>query len=116
MKFMLMVHNPEAEVAKLPAEEIERIVNAHADYTAALEKAGVKVDRGFRLRPGPEMVRIKQDKGNRSTHDGPHPETKEVVGGFYLLDCETREEAIEWAKKCPMWDCDTLELRPVWES
>lgn len=115
MKFMLMVHHKEAEVAKLPPQEIERVVQEHAVFTAALEKAGVLYNEGFRLQPGAEMVRVYQEQGKRTTHDGPHAETKEVVGGFYLLDCKTREEAVEWAERCPMWDSDTLELRPVWE-
>lgn len=118
MKFMLMVHHREDEVMKLPPEEIARVVEAHRAYNQALEKAGVLFNEGFRLRPGAEMVRLYQREGHarpRSTFDGPHPETKEVVGGFYLLECATREEALEWARQCPMWDSDTLELRPVWE-
>ncbi|MFN7132982.1 MAG: YciI family protein [Myxococcales bacterium] len=117
MKYMLMVHHKEAEVAKLPPEEMDRVVSAHAEYTEALRKAGVLV-QGFRLRPGAEMVRIYQPQGPsgpRTTFDGPHAEMREVVGGYYILDCATREEAVAWSKKCPMWDADTLELRPVWE-
>jgi hypothetical protein len=118
MKYMLMVHNDEAAVAKLPPDEIERVVVAHAAYTEALRRAGVLFYSGHRLRPGAEMVRVRQPRGpngERTAMDGPHTETKEVIGGFYLLDCATKEEAVQWAKQCPMWDSDTLELRPVWD-
>lgn len=119
MRFMLMVHQKESEISKLPPEEIQRVVQGHAEYAAELEKAGVKVGDGFRLRPGPEMVRLTQPTGpkaSRAIFDGPHIETKEVIGGFYILECATREEAIAWSKRCPMWDSDVLELRPIWES
>ena len=119
MKYVLMVHHNEREVAKLPPDEIGRVVDAHAQYSAELEKAGVKVQFGFRLRPGAEMVRLTQPKGpkaSRAMFDGPHAETKEVVGGFYVIDCATREQALEWARRCPMWDSDVLELRPIWED
>jgi hypothetical protein len=118
MKFMMMVHHKESELAKIPPAEIERVVGAHGDYTKALEKAGLMVSEGFRLRPGVEMVRVTQSggqNGRRAVMDGPHAETREVVGGFYVIECKSREEAIAWAKRCPMWDSDTLELRPVWE-
>lgn len=87
MKFILMVHHKEDQVAKLPPDEVMRVVNGHAEYSAALEKAGLKVLQGFRLRPGAEMVRITQSggaKGNRNVFDGPHTESKEVVGGYYV--------------------------------
>jgi hypothetical protein len=118
MKYVLMVHHREPELEKLSPEEIQRVVSAHDAFSKELEQTGVKVDRGFRLRPGAEMVRLTQPsgpRGRRAIFDGPHVETKEVVGGFYVIDCATREEAMRWAERCPMWDSDVLELRPIWE-
>lgn len=115
MKFMLMVHHKPAEVMKLPPEEINRVVQEHVGFTEALKAAGVLVvaPRGFRLKSGLEMTRIVSQKGDRITVDGPHPETKEVIGSFYLLDVKSRDEALAWLKRHPMWSSDTLELREV---
>jgi hypothetical protein len=46
--------------------------------------------------------------------DGPFTETKEVLGGFYVIECDTRNEAIEWAEKIPLRDDRTVEVRPIW--
>lgn len=117
MKFMLMVHHKEAEVAKLAPQEIERVVQEHVGYTEALKAAGVLLvaPRGFRLKSGQEMVRVVKNGANRVSLDGPHAETKEVVGSFYLVDVNSKDEALAWLKKHPMWDSDTLELREVWD-
>lgn len=117
MKFMLMVHHKEAEVAKLAPQEIERVVQEHVSYTEALKAAGVLLvaPRGFRLKSGVEMVRVVKTNGAQVALDGPHAETKEVVGSFYLVDCASKAEALGWLKKHPMWDSDTLELREVWD-
>lgn len=113
MKFMIMVHHNEAKIRELPAAELERVPREHGTYTAELRAAGVYVG-GERLRPGPEARRYRQAEGKRWLIDGPHPETREVVGGYYIIDCADEAEARAWAERCPMWDCDVLELRPVW--
>ena len=48
--------------------------------------------------------------------DGPFTETKEALGGFYVIECDTRNEAIEWAKKIPLREDRTVEVRPIWPS
>jgi len=60
-------------------------------------------------------VRVVKNGASRVALDGPHAETKEVVGSFYLVDCASKDEALAWLKKHPMWDSDTLELREVWD-
>ena len=113
MRFMIMVHHDEAKVAQLPPEEIERVQRGHGAYAAELRAAGTYVS-GERLRPSPEARRYRQRQGKRWLVDGPHPETREIVGGYYVIECNSESEARAWAEKCPMWDCDVLELRPVW--
>lgn len=118
MKFMLMVHHNQADLPKLTPAEVERVVNEHVGYTEALKAAGVLVvaQRGFRLKAPDEMVRVTKDgKGGLLTVDGPHPETKEVVGSFYLVDVPSKDDALALLKKHPMWATDTLELREVWD-
>ena len=88
-------------------------VNPADTLPGVLKAAGAYV-AGDRLRPGREARRYRQENGKRWLIDGPHPETREVIGGYYLLECKSEEEARAWAEKCPMWDCDVMELRPVW--
>ena len=52
--------------------------------------------------------------GQRQVTDGPFTETKEVLGGFYLIECDSKSEAIEWAKKIPLREGGSIDIRPVW--
>jgi hypothetical protein len=67
-----------------------------------------------RLRPDAEGCRVRVKAGQRQVTDGPFAETKEALGGFYLIECDTREEAVEWAKKLPLRDGSFIEVRPIW--
>src|SRR5437867_5941233 len=70
--------------------------------------------RGERLRPDGDASRIRLKAGQRQVMDGPFTETKEALGGFYLIECDTRQEAVEWAKKIPLREGSFVELRPIW--
>jgi hypothetical protein len=52
--------------------------------------------------------------GLRQVMDGPFAETKEALGGFYLIECDTREQAVEWAKQIPLFEGGFVEVRPIW--
>jgi len=65
------------------------------------------------LRPTAEGVRVRQRKSKQSVTDGPFTETKEVIGGFFLLTCETREQAIDIARECPAAQWATIEVREL---
>jgi len=67
-----------------------------------------------RLRPEDEASRVRVKAGQRQVMDGPFAETKEVLGGFYLLECASKEEALEWAKKVPIREGGYVDVRPVW--
>jgi hypothetical protein len=107
------VHHRLSALGGVGEGEMDRVVKEHDVFTAALKKAGVLVgERGLRLRPPNVMVRLEQGRG---AVDGPHAETKEVIGGFYVIDVKDRAEAVEWAKRHPTWTADTIEVREVWE-
>lgn len=114
MKFMVMVHHDEIKVAALSPEEIARVQREHAAYSAELRAAGVYVT-GDRLQPGSKARRFRQRAGKRLLIDGPHIETREVIGGYYVIECKDEAEALAWTARCPMWDCDVMEVRPVWD-
>jgi hypothetical protein len=114
MKFMVMVHHDEAKVSSLSPDELARVPREHATYSAELRAAGVYVS-GDRLKAGSEARRFRQAGGKRLLVDGPHIETREVIGGYYVIECKDEREALAWAARCPMWDCDVIEVRPIWD-
>jgi len=67
-----------------------------------------------RLRPDAEASRVRRKTGQLLVTDGPFPETKEVLGGFYVIECDTQDEAIEWAKKIPRHEDRSVEVWPLW--
>jgi len=69
---------------------------------------------GERLRPDTDGVRVRFKAGQRQVMDGPFTETKEALGGFYLIDCENKQEAVEWAKKIPLGEGGYVEVLPIW--
>lgn len=115
MKYMLMYLADEMALAGLPPAELDRIVAEKTKVGQELWAQG-KIVSGNRLWPAATASRITR-MGNRFvTVDGPFPETKEVVGGFDVIQCASREEALEWAKRqVAARDGLTVEVRPVWE-
>ena len=69
---------------------------------------------GERLRPDTDASRVRFKAGQRQVMDGPFAETKEALGGFYLIECDTKQEALEWAKKIPLGEGGFIDVRPVW--
>src|SRR5262245_52851347 len=112
MKFMVMVHHRLSDLPGLSEQKVNDVIAQHETFTAALKAAGVLVHpRGFRLRPATEMTRLAKGTGDRAMFDGPHMETKEVIGGLYVLEVKDKAEALAWAKQHPTWANDTIEVR-----
>jgi len=98
MRFMMIVKSsPDSEAGKMPNEEI---LTALAKYNEELMKAGVLVDLGG-LHASSKGARIKFSGGKRTVIDGPFAETKELIGGYWIINVKSKEEAIEWAKRAP---------------
>jgi hypothetical protein len=98
MKFMMIVKaNKESEAGVMPSEEL---LSAMAKYNEELMKAGVLVDLTG-LQPSSKGFRVKFSGGKRTVMDGPFPETKELIAGFWIIQVKSREEALEWAKRAP---------------
>ena len=116
MRFMVMVKaDKSSEAGVLPSKEM---LEAMGKYNEALVKAGIML-AGEGLHPSSKGARIKFSGTKRTVIDGPFAETKELVAGFWLWQCKSREEAIEWAKRCPNPMPGTegeLEIRQVFES
>ena len=83
------------------------------DYTESLRKAGIMLG-GEALQDTHTATSVRMDDKSRLTTDGPFAETKEQLGGFYLVECPDLDTALEWAEKCPAaQDGGTVEVRPV---
>jgi hypothetical protein len=114
MRFMVFVKaNEESEAGIVPDEQL---FTEMARYNEELVKAGVMLG-GDGLQPSSKGARVQFDGDKRTVFDGPFPETKELVAGYWLWQADSLEEAIEWAKKCPnpMKSQSVLEIRPLFE-
>ena len=91
-------------------EEISEMMT----YNQALAEAGI-MQGGDGLHPTTKAINVAFGDGKPVVSDGPFAEAKEVVGGFWLWNVASRDEAIEWARKCPLNEGDSLELRQIFE-
>ena len=112
MQFMIVIKTDEKAQAKATVEQQKEMSAEYGTYTGELKKAGVMV-HGDGLLPTSKGARISYKEGRRVVIDGPFSEAKEVVGGYYIIDVKSREEAIEWAGKCPAARHAGVELREV---
>ena len=98
MRFMMIVKSsPACEAGQLPSEEL---LDAMGKYNKELMQAGVLVDLSG-LQPTSKGARVKFSGGKTTVIDGPFAETKELIGGYWIIDVKSKAEAIEWAKRVP---------------
>jgi hypothetical protein len=111
MEFLLLIHSEEAGWGRMSAAEQGAAMAAYQAYTEALAAAGA-LRMGQRLQPAATATRV--SAGGAVVLDGPYAETKEQLGGFYLIDVADRAAALDWARRCPGAAHGTVELRPLW--
>jgi hypothetical protein len=115
MRFMLMIKaDKNTEAGVLPSKEL---IAAMGEFNEEMVKAGVML-AGEGLQPSSKGARIKFSGGKRMVTDGPFTETKELIAGFWLIQAKSKEEAIEWVKRCPnpMEGESEIEIRQVFEA
>jgi hypothetical protein len=115
MRFMIIVKaTRESEAGALPSTEL---LEAMGKYNEELVKAGVML-AGEGLQPSSKGARVRFSGTKRSVIDGPFTETKELIAGFWLFQVRSKEEAIEWVKRCPnpMEGESEIEIRQVFEA
>ena len=116
MRFMILVRaTKNSEAGVLPDE---KILAAMIKYHEALVKAGGML-AGEGLQPSSKGARVKFSGDKRSVIDGPFAETKELIAGYWLWQCKSKEEAIEWVKRCPNpmpGEESEIEIRQVFEA
>jgi hypothetical protein len=113
MRFMLLVKaDQNTEAGVLPSKEL---VAAMGQFNEEMVKAGVLL-AAEGLHPSSKGARLKFSGGERTVIDGPFPETKELVAGFWIIQVKSKAEAIEWALRVPFADDEVIEVRQVFEA
>jgi hypothetical protein len=113
MRFMMFMYpgiDTDAESWEPSAEDVA----AMTAYNEELRKAGLLLSLDG-LRPPVDGARVRFSGGTPTATDGPFAEAKEVVGGYWLIQASSKEEAVEWAKRCPANEGDFIEVRRVFE-
>ena len=115
MRFMILIKaDKNTEAGVMPSE---KLLADMGKFNEELVKAGVML-AGEGLHPSSKGKRIRFAEGKKTIVDGPFVETKELIAGFWLWQCRSKEEAIEWAKRCPnpTGEESVLEIRQVFEA
>jgi hypothetical protein len=114
MRFMMLMIPKGYEAAEPGTMPDADAVAAMMKYNEALQKAGVLISLDG-LHPPSMGARVSFSKGKPNVTDGPFAEAKEVIGGYWMIQVNSREEAIEWASRCPAGDNEVIEIRQVQE-
>ena len=108
MQYLALIYSTEGTIDVTPQELLQQ----YGDYTKEIISAGV-FKAGDALQNTETATSVRIRNGERQLTDGPFAETKEQLGGYYLLECDSLDDAIEWASKIPSARFGTIEVRPV---
>ncbi len=112
MRYLLLIGGTDKNAPPSPPDST--MLQAFMKFSEEARNAG-KTVVSERLRPEDEASRVRVKAGQRQVMDGPFAETKEGLGGFYLLECASKDEALAWAKKVPIREGGFVDVRPVWQ-
>src|SRR6478672_2908197 len=119
MRYMFLIYSRERDFAEASAEDREKIKAGHWAVMDETRRKGVFL-AGDPLQPTATATTVRRENGMPLVLDGPFAETKEQLAGYYILDCENLDEAIEWAAKIPtacQGGAGCIEIRPMrWQS
>ncbi|HWP11654.1 MAG TPA: YciI family protein [Ramlibacter sp.] len=113
MQYILLIYGNEAAMQSATESQIAQMRDAYGAYSEALKKAGVMLG-GERLKPAASATTVRVANGKTEVLNGPYADTKEQLGGFYLIDAPDLDAALSWAARCPGASSGTLEVRPIW--
>jgi hypothetical protein len=114
MQYILLLHAEEAGFTRMTPEQQQQGMEAYRGYTEALSKAGA-LKGSNRLRPVATATTVRATDGKTQVLDGPYADSKEQLGGYYLIDVPDLDAALSWAAKCPGASHGIIEVRPVWD-
>jgi hypothetical protein len=113
MQYLLMLYSEEAGWSQMTQAEQEQGVAAYKAYSEALTEAGV-MKGSNRLQPVSSATTVRIADGKSQVLDGPYVDSKEQLGGYYLIDVPDLDAALSWAARCPGASHGVVEVRPVW--
>ena len=112
MQYMLLIYNQEDNWERLSDGEQAAAIRAYRDFTEELRSAGAMVG-GDRLQHTANATTVRVRDGEQLVTDGPFAETKEQLGGYYLIEADSLDDAIDWATKLPGSHHGTVEIRAI---
>lgn len=112
MHYLIMIYQDADGFARRTSPEAGAMFGAYRAYTEALREAGVMLG-GNPLQAPHTATTLRVRNGKRQVQDGPIADTKEQLGGYYLIDVPNLDAALDWAARCPAASYDTVEVRPV---
>jgi hypothetical protein len=113
MQYLLLIYANEAETAALPEAEMATMMAGYGEFTKAIVQAG-NFKAGDRLRPVSTATTVRVRNGKTMTTDGPFAETREQLGGYYLVEAANLDEATAIAARIPGASYGSVEVRPIW--
>jgi hypothetical protein len=114
MKYLCLIYSDEKRIGGLSESDSKNMMGEYNDFTQSIQKSGHLLG-GERLQPTHTATTIRSRNGKVSTTDGPFAETKEQLGGFYLINARDLNDAIQVASKIPGTRMGSIEVRPIWE-
>ena len=113
MQFMLLLYEDPPSFGKRTGAEAPAFMGAYRAYTEALRAKGAQVGGGA-LQPPHSATTVRVRGGQRQVQDGPFADTKEQLGGYYIVEAPDLDAALEWAAQCPAARYGAVEVRPIW--
>lgn len=113
MRYLLLIYNTEP-MESVPDEATAGEFEAYNAFTSMIRERG-QFEAGEALQPTSTATTVRVENGRTITTDGPFAETKEQLGGFYLVDCRDIDEAIDLAARIPGATHGSIEIRPIWD-
>ena len=112
MQYMLLIHDDPTAWAGMSEEQVNAVMGEYFAYSDAIRKEGIYVD-GQPLQGADAARTVRVRDGERIVADGPFAETKEIVGGYYVVDCATLDQALDAAARIPSARFGAVEVRPI---
>jgi hypothetical protein len=112
MQYLLLIHDDEQAWERLSEEAQNEVVQAYGAFTTEIRESGAYVGSN-RLAPTSAAATVRVRDGEQVVTDGPFAETKEQLGGYYLIEADSLDEALEWAAKIPSARTGSIEVRPL---
>lgn len=113
MQYMLMIYGNETQEQAMSEAAMGEMMGAYGAYYEAMQNAGVLVG-GNRLRPTDSATTVRLVNGKTEVLNGPYAETREQLGGYFLIEAPDLDAALSWAARCPGASHGTMEVRPIW--